>query len=288
MGNGRMFDRYIGIDYSGAAKPTCTLPGLAVCCAVDNADPAVVPSCEPRRTRWTRKALARWLVKRLQEPERTLVGIDHAFSFPIDYFKRYFGNYQLPEGEWDRFLEDFQWHWPTDEDPKTVDRIRHKQERQKRAGATEGHRLGDKHWFRLTDGLAHVTSSVFDYDKKQGNAALMTHAGLPWLLRVRKELEKENINVHFWPFDGWDVPPCRSVVVEVYPSLWNWQFPRKYKDTGGHKHDAYSVARWMSKKDQQGELWLYFKMLLTLEQRKMAETEGWIFGVLGSGRTKPR
>lgn len=286
MGNGRMFERYIGIDYSGTSHSTDTLDGLAVCCAVGDADPVFVPSWEPKRKRWSREALARWLLKRLQEPKRTLVGVDHAFSFPIDYFKRYFGNYELPEGGWNGFLEDFQGFWPTDGKNRTVAAILHEQEALKRAGKHDCHRLGNKHWFRLTDGFAHVTSSVFDYEKKQGNVSLMTHAGLPWLLDIRGKLEKKD-KVHFWPFDGSDVSQCKSVVVEVYPSLWNWRFPRKYQDKGGHKHDAYSVARWMSEKDQKGELWPYFKLLLTSEQSKMAETEGWIFGVLGSGRTEP-
>ena len=43
--------------------------------------------------------------------EATLVGIDHGFSFPL----RYFEAYGQPL-DWPAFLEDFQRHWPTDED----------------------------------------------------------------------------------------------------------------------------------------------------------------------------
>ena len=47
---------------------------------------------------------------------RTLIGIDHAFSFPIEYFQRY----HLNVADWDLFLNDFQHYWPTDADNQTV------------------------------------------------------------------------------------------------------------------------------------------------------------------------
>jgi hypothetical protein len=40
-----------------------------------------------------------------------LVGIDHSFSFPL----RYFEVHHLPP-DWTSFLDDFQQHWPTDDD----------------------------------------------------------------------------------------------------------------------------------------------------------------------------
>jgi hypothetical protein len=49
-----------------------------------------------------------------------------------------------------------------------------------------------------------------------------THAGIPWLRYIR---ERRKDRVHFRPFDGWNVPPGRSVVAEVYPALWNTTFP---------------------------------------------------------------
>src|SRR5262249_54846432 len=44
---------------------------------------------------------------------------------------------------------------------------------------------------------------------------ISTHAGIPWLRFLRKNLGDR---VHFWPFDGWKVPPGKSAVVEVYPA----------------------------------------------------------------------
>jgi hypothetical protein len=51
----------------------------------------------------------------------------------------------------------------------------------------------------------------------QGSVAKSTHAGIPWLRFVRQRLGP---CVHFWPFDGWNIPAGRSAIAEVYPSLW--------------------------------------------------------------------
>ena len=49
----------------------------------------------------------------------TLVGIDHGFSFPLRYFEVHG---LLPD--WPAFLDDFQCHWPTDEDHTYIDFVR--------------------------------------------------------------------------------------------------------------------------------------------------------------------
>ena len=284
MGNGRMFDRYIGIDYSGAGAPETRLDGLAVCCTGRDGMFQIIPTYAPNATRWTRSELAHWLAARLQEPVRSLVGIDHGFSFPIDYFDQY----QLGERRWENVLEDFQRHWPTDSNARTVAKIREEQGNLVKNEAIEGHRLGDKRWFRFTDRLARASSSVFDFDRMQGNVAYSTHAGLTWLLHIRRHLSAAGVAVHFWPFDGWNIPEHQSVVVEVYPALWNWWFERVHlHDRGGHKHDAYSVSRWMWETDRDREIERYFDLQLTQEQGQLARTEGWIFGILGNGRPEP-
>jgi len=70
----------------------------------------VGPPPSPRKY-WTQRGIAEWLVERLAEPAQTLVGIDHGFSFPL----RYFEVHRL-KPDWPAFLDDFQRHWPTDED----------------------------------------------------------------------------------------------------------------------------------------------------------------------------
>ena len=97
------FDRYIGIDYSGAETPTSSLKGLRVYQAAPNTLPTeVLPPPSPRKY-WTRKGIAHWLVEILSDDISTLVGIDHGFSFPFRYFE-----FHLLKPEWPDFLDDFQ------------------------------------------------------------------------------------------------------------------------------------------------------------------------------------
>jgi hypothetical protein len=105
------FAQYIGIDYSGAETPTASLKGLRVYITTGDAPPVEVPPPPSPRKYWMRRGIAEWLVETLAEDTPTLVGIDHGFSFPLRYFEMHG---LLPD--WLSFLDDFQRHWPTDED----------------------------------------------------------------------------------------------------------------------------------------------------------------------------
>ena len=120
---------------------------------------------------------------------RTIVGIDHAFSFPLPYFKRH----RLAH-DWPAFLDDFHRHWPTDGDHVYVDFVR---DGAVGAGAA---RTGSTRWRRLTDIAAGSAKSPFHFDV-QGSVAKSTHAGLPWLRFIRQHAKP-----FFWPFDGWAIP----------------------------------------------------------------------------------
>ena len=104
------FARYVGIDYSGAETPTASLKGLRVYLAEGDAPPVeVLPPPSPGildpagHRRMAGRAAGR------RRP--TLVGIDHGFSFPLRYFEAH-----GLKPDWPMFLDDFQRHWPTDED----------------------------------------------------------------------------------------------------------------------------------------------------------------------------
>jgi hypothetical protein len=174
-------------------------------------------------------------VEWLAEDAPTLVGIDHGFSFPL----RYFEAHGLPP-DWPRFLDDFQRHWPTDEDIY-VDFVR---DGLRGDGAA---RMGNPRWRRLTEERAGA-KSVFHFDV-QGSVAKSTHAGIPWLRFIRQRL---GARVHFWPFDVWNIPAGRSAVVEVYPSLWSRTFAREERNDD--QHDAYSAAAWMRRAISTGAL----------------------------------
>ena len=88
--------------------------------------------------------------------------------------------------------------------------------------------------------------------------------------------------VHFWPFDGWDIPPERSSIAEVYPRLWSRGFAPENRT--GDQHDAYSIAAWLRRADHDGSLAAFLKPILTPSERAVAQVEGWILGVAGSAR----
>lgn len=256
-----LFKRYLGIDYSGAETPTKSLKGLRMYEATPTQQPAEVPPPPSPRKYWTRRGLAEWLVKELRSGPPTLVGIDHAFSFPL----RYFEVHRLPP-DWPAFLEDFHRHWPTDEDNMYVDFIL----RGKYGNGAE--RTGSNRWRRLTEERSRA-KSVFHFHV-QGSVAKSTHSGLPWLLYLRRQLGKR---AHFWPFDGWTPPRGRSVIAEVYPALWSKTYPTE--DRNSDQHDAYSVARWMQETDAAVTLVRYFEPQLNPAQRTQAKLEGWILGL---------
>jgi hypothetical protein len=104
--------------------------------------------------------------------------------------------------------------------------------------------------------------------------AKSTHAGIPWLSFIRRRLGDR---VHFWPFDGWDIPAGRSAIAEVYPALWNRSFARDGRTSD--QHDAYSIAAWLSHADRDGSLATFLNPSLTASERTMAQVEGWILGV---------
>jgi hypothetical protein len=116
--------------------------------------------------------------------------------------------------------------------------------------------------------------SVFHFDVP-GSVAKSTHAGLPWLRFLR---ERTAGHVHFWPFSGWDIPPGRSVVAEVYPAL--WRYTHAPVGLTGDQGDAYAAAAWMRQADFEGSLAGYFAPPVTDDERKRAEIEGWILGVM--------
>jgi hypothetical protein len=263
-----VFQRHIGIDYSGAQVPTASLAGLRVYLAESNSAPEEVQPPPSPRKYWTRRGIAEWLVQQLSEGPPTLVGIDHGFSFPL----RYFETHGL-EPDWAAFLDDFQRHWPTDGDNIYVDFVR---DGIRGNGAA---RAGSRRWRRLAEEYAGGAKSVFHFDVP-GSVAKSTHAGLPWLRFIRQRLGSR---VHFWPFDGWDIPAGRSAIAEVYPSLWRPGFPPE--DRTPDQHDAFCIAAWLSRADRNGMLPGYLKPDLTPAERAVAQVEGWILGVTGPRRS---
>jgi hypothetical protein len=252
------FDLHIGIDYSGRDMPTSRTSCLQVYAASGDEEPRAIRAPKaPDGANWCRREIAEWIIEQARSMVIFIAGIDHGFSFPLGYFQKH----KLKT--WAAFLEDFCRHWPTDEDDYTVQSLRTKNLK----------RTGNHKDFRLTEQWTSSAKSVFRFDVR-GSVAKSTHAGIPWLRRIRKAVGKQ---VHFWPFDGWRVPEGRSVIVEVYPSLFRNRYPRDGRKND--QQDAYSIARWLVEMDKSAFLDRYFDPPLTDEQRRVANVEGWIFGV---------
>lgn len=257
----RQFERYIGIDYSGAATPFSSLSGLRIYAAGGSGVPEEIgPPPSPRKY-WTRRGIAEWLVAEIRSGPPTLVGIDHAFSFPL----RYFEVHRLAP-DWPSFLDDFHRHWPTDEANTYVDFVRDG------VCGDGASREGNSRWRRLAEDRCRA-KSVFHFDA-QGCVGKSTHAGLPWLLHIRRQLGD---CVHFWPFDGWTPPTGKSVIAEIYPALWNRAAPTEGRNS--HQQDAYSAALWMQQGDSAGTLTAYMDPSLPPAQKTVAGIEGWILGL---------
>jgi len=256
------FERYVGIDYSGAKTADDPLPGLRVYLAAGECEPREVLPVTGSRQCWSRRGLALWLEAILDAGEPTIVGIDHVFSFPDEYFRRH----GLPR-DWDAFLADFCSHWPTDRPGVRVDAVRR--------GACGYHakRSGESHWRRMADFAARGAKSAFHFDVP-GSVAKSTHAGLPWLRHIRCRCGSR---VHFWPFDGWHVPAGKHMIAEVFPSLWRQRYPAKERTP--HQRDAFVACKWLQDADRSGKLGGYLVPNLPSEVAARAKYEGWILGI---------
>lgn len=251
------FHRYIGIDYSGAQTPESRLRTLQVYAAERSGEPCKVDAPTAGR-HWTRREIAGYCHQALSSEQAVIIGIDHGFSFPLSYMRRF----RL--ANWDDFLRDFVRHWPTADPQVRVESLR-----------GDNPRTGDATELRLCERWTATAKSVFLFDV-QGAVAKSTHAGLPWLHGLRQSAALRS-RVHFWPFDGFEVPAGKSVVAEAYPTLYRRRYSKG--DRTADEHDAWSVAAWLRESDRRGSLARYFVPPLSADERQLGLLEGWILGV---------
>lgn len=248
------FQQYIGVHYSGRKGPGERVRELRVFTAHEDHEPYPDTNPDDAEGRWSRRELAEWLRAKLEGEETTIVGIDHAFSFPQSYMER--NNLK----SWDEFLDDFEGFWPTD-----------------RFSVREllpgNPRTGDPDEHRLTGRWTAFPRSVFAFDI-QDSPARATHAGLPWLAYLRRSGGER---VHFWPFDGFAVPAKRAVVAEVRPARFRHRYPKD--GLNKEEQDAWSTCAWLQERDQLGLLRPYFTPPLATAEQEQARLEGWILGV---------
>jgi len=251
------FARHLGIDYSGAATPETGLTSLRVYEAVPGGKPVEKRPADERH--WSRRGLALWLESELRTGPPTLVAIDHAFGLPLAYVEMH-----GLAPDWRSVMEDFARHWPTDQPGARVADLR------QAAGGRR--RSGEARWRRLCDHRARA-KSPFHFGVP-GSVASSTHAGLPWLWRLREAVPRLQV----WPFEGWQPVEGVSVLVEGYPSLWNREGSRDGRTPD--QHDAWTLARSLATADAEGPLEAWFEPRLSVEDRAQARVEGWILGLV--------
>ncbi|HEY0513351.1 MAG TPA: hypothetical protein VGH73_15685 [Thermoanaerobaculia bacterium] len=247
------FQQYVGVRYSGRKNPGDPIREIKVFAAVEDHEIFRELNQGHPSGRWSRRDLAEWLLGRITSGDPVVVGIDHAFSFPQSYMDR------NDLKSWVAFLQDFEENWPTRESPV-------------RDLLPGNARTGDPDEHRLTGQWTAFPKSVFQFDI-QDSLAKATHAGLPWLDYLRRAGDR----VHFWPFDGFEVPKRRSVIAEVRPA----RLRHRYRKEGlnPQEQDAYAICAWLQERDQLGLLRPYFTPPLSPEETDRARLEGWILGV---------
>lgn len=261
--------RYLGIDYSGAAAADTRLPGLRVWSADSNGDCEVRPDENPRR-HWTRRRLWEFLDRTFAAPDPVVIGIDHGLSFPEAWFVQ-----QRITEPWPAFLERIAAAWPTDAPDVRVDDVR--------AGTvgTGASMVGDTRWRRRCETACPGTKSVFHFDV-QGSVAKSTHAGLPWIRRLRRD----HRTLHVWPFDGIDPPRGTSVLCEAFPTLFRDDYPAPTLTPD--QRDARAVALWLRDMDTQGFLRDRFQEDPKGVPTSTLNVEGWILGLSASTTAVPK
>jgi len=267
-----MFDCFLGIGYSGAQTPLTRLKGLQVYAARPGARGAQrwesareADRCAPAH--WNRREVAERLRTEVLSGTRFLAGVDHGFSLPVAHF----GRHQL--NAWPAFLDHFVAHWPTHLDRVGVDSVRRGLIQQPRSAWVSLQQKTTHDALRLTERWTASARSVFLFDV-QGVSAKAAHAGIPWLKWLRDEVGDR---LHFWPFDGWQVPGDKSVIVEVHPSIFRRRYARERREPD--EHDAYATVRWMADMAARGALEACFQPPLTPMERDVAQLEGWMLGV---------
>ena len=251
------FDTHIGIDYSGAGTVDTRLPGLRVFVAARGSPPERRTPEKLNVVNWTRREIHGFCADAILGGQPVIIGIDHAFGFPICYSRRH---HIL---NWDAFLDHLVHHWPT-----TTDTIK-----SCRARNPPG---GDPTELRLCEKWTSGAKSVFRFDCN-GSVAHSTRAGISWLHQLR-HCPATRDRLHWWPFDGFNVPEGKSVVAEVYPSLFRNRYPRDGRTSD--EQDAYATARWLAEMDRRRLLPLYFRPPLSNHESDAAKLEGWILGVV--------
>lgn len=263
------FERYIGIDWSGAAQ---VRDGIAVAqlCQTDER-----PESLSRDFGWSRESVMDWLVAELlPDKKRTFVGLDFCFGYPAGAAKKVF--------DADRW---------SDLPFKMRDLIGKRTARQtsehinaEKFNGFGPFRIGHaarNYDFYLRHGIGRyrhtelfAPGALSAWDVLQGaQVALSTITGIAALATLIEARTRGSAAFSIYPFE--DVSEDDHVIAEVYPGL----APRN-SYSPGHIGDALRVTEWVRRADSE-------RRLLNIPSwpnapaniEALIKEEGWIAGL---------
>jgi hypothetical protein len=106
-----------------------------------------------------------------------------------------------------------------------------------------------------------------------GSVGLQALFGISQIEKLLAFCDNKNIPLQVWPFDGWDMLPETNLICEIYPALYN-------KGLKGDREDALASAQWFAGNRKVNTLAEQFRPQLNATERRRAQTEGWVPGVL--------
>lgn len=247
------FQRYFGLDYSGAASPLKSRDNIAVFAASRESQTAAkVPGP------WSRKSVFDYLTS-LLDGEPALIGLDHGFSWPLEALDH------LGLASWPELLQ----HMETKYGCLREKSIKEQVDVRGAPFAQFAEHL------RLTEKRTSDAKPVFAF--RPHDASWSTLAGLPWLSLLRRDHGKK---IHFWPFDGWTPEVGKHCLVEIYPRLFQRLYAERCGSMTKDERDAFCAAQWMRDMDERGLLGRYFDPPRTENESASCRQEGWILGVM--------
>lgn len=107
----------------------------------------------------------------------------------------------------------------------------------------------------------------------QGAVGLQSLCGIPYLHHLKTTCTQQKVDLHCWPFDGWETNGYAHLLVEWYPALYNSE-----KKT--HESDALACVKWAAEQDTNDLLRDYLIPDISEKDRDQASIEGWVLGIL--------
>jgi hypothetical protein len=213
------FDRFVGIDWSGAKGTYHKGIQVAVLDANTTQAELIAP---PDRRGWSRQMVMDWLISQRQSGLRVLAGFDFAFAHPFmdenHYFPDYASDPRTPPDLW-ALVDAASWHWPDhyggglwqDQDLRRY----YNAPRGKDGSGGRGDRfLSRRRLTELNTKTRHhrAPSPTFNC---VGPAGVGTGS-----LAGMRILHAFQNDMHIWPISGASHMASPLVVVEIFPALY--------------------------------------------------------------------